>query len=112
MKNIIKIHIILVGLFNILDAGMLTNNGNIPVNVIEYNDNYRPINAKNNRSSQGRIKGQGYLIPAGQNIDLEKNATSIDVFYSPDKPGIHITINPNNSYTLNPDAPTWTVTQD
>ena len=93
-------------------AGSLTNNGNIPVNVVMYGSSYQPVNAKTGRSAQGKMRGQGYLIPAGQNIDIERGAASIDVFYSAEKPGIHVTINSSSSYTLNPDSPTWTVTTD
>lgn len=95
-------------------VGSITNNGNQHVNIVIYSNNYQPINAKTNppRSAQGRVRNQGFVIPSGQNIDLPSNAAYIDVFYSAEKPGIHAPVSPNLSYTLNPDSPTWTITQD
>lgn len=110
MKNFMITMILMLSFVTSIDAGLLTNNSNITINVVMYTNAYQP--AKNNQSALGRVRNQGYLIPAGQNIDIEKSAASIDVFYSVDKPGIHVAINPNQSYTINPDIPNWTITQD
>lgn len=107
MKKIIQVSLFLSIISTFLDAGTLTNNGNVSINVVMYKS-YQPANAGN--SPRGRIRGQGYTIATGQNIDIENGATSIDIFYSGDKPGIHANINSNNSYMINPDSPTWTIT--
>jgi len=115
MKKIIFILMPVVCMTNFMHAvGSITNNGNQNVNVVIYSSSYQPINAKTNppRSAQGRVRNQGFVIPPGQNIDLPNNAAYIDVFYSAEKPGIHAPVSPNSSYTLNPDSPTWTITQD
>ncbi len=102
--------ILMLSFVTLINAGLLTNNSNVTINVVMYTNAYQP--AKNNQSALGRVRNQGYLITAGQNIDIEKAASSIDIFYSIEKPGIHATINPNQSYTINPDIPNWTITQD
>jgi hypothetical protein len=107
MKKIIQASVFLSIICTFLDAGTLTNNGNISINVVMYK-NYQVGSLGN--SPKGRTRGQGYTIPSGQNIDIENGVTSIDIFYSAEKPGIHANINANNSYMISPDTPTWTIT--
>jgi hypothetical protein len=113
MKKII-LSLFLLGHVSISYAlGSLTNNGSVPVNVVMYNSSYRPaqkLAGQVGKSAQGRLNTQGIVIPAGNNINFLPNTASIDVFYSDIQAGIHIDINANSSYTINPDSPVWTIT--
>jgi hypothetical protein len=115
MKKII-VTLLLLGQVSLSYAvGMLTNNGSVPVNVIMYNSSYKPaqkIAGQVGKSAQGRINSPGTIIPAGNNVNFLPNTTSVDVFYSDIQAGIHVDVNLNSSYTINPDAPVWTISLD
>jgi hypothetical protein len=110
-KTILAILLLAQTIGAIAAVGSLTNNGNMPVNVVMYNSNYTA--ATSTISAKGRISAQGLIIPAGQNVDFITGTTSIDIFYgNGSQPPLHATITTNNSYTINPGSPTWSITQD
>lgn len=115
MKKIV-ITLLLLGKISLsYTLGSLTNNGSVPVNVVMYNSSYKPaqkIAGQVGRSAQGRLNSQGIVIPAGNNVNFLPNTASIDVFYSDIQAGIHVDINSNSSYTVNPDSPAWTISLD
>ena len=91
--------------------GQLTNNGNMPINVIMYGSNY--IAATKTNTARGRINSQGMLIPAGQNANFVPGTLSIDIFYgNGTEEGLHVPIQNSQNYTISPGSPVWTVTQD
>lgn len=125
MKKLILLTTTLCFLTHSIFAGTITNNGNVSINVILYN-NYTPpkidgsgnatTGVKIGTSARGRINKQGFLLQGGQNMDLGQNTNSIDIAYgNGNEPIMHVDINPNNSYTVQPgpvvNSP-WVITQD
>jgi len=109
MKNIQYFAFLLSLSQALVATGSITNNGHQPINVVFYN-NYQAASATT--SAKGRLNPQGLIIPGGQNSNIPNNATSVDIYYSDQAPGIHGPITPNSSYTVTPASPTWILTQD
>ena len=118
MKKIIMLSLLLSQTSIVFTLGMITNNSNIPVNVVMYGPNYQPVTkATSNqlgRSAQGRLNSPGTsIIAPGNNVSFSIGTTSIDIFSgNGTQPGIHVNVSANNSYTINPDSPIYTITQD
>jgi len=92
-------------------AGQLTNNGSVQVNVVMYGNNYKQKTDK--KSAQGRLNDQGIIIPAGQNVNFLPGTSHIEVYYGNGTlKGSHFDIVQNTSYTLYPGSPEWSMTQD
>lgn len=93
-----------------LQAGGLTNNGNIPINVVMYANYVAPTQ---NITAKGRLNKQGTVVPAGQNIDFIPATTSIDIYYGNGTySALHADINSNFEYTISPGPNGWVLTQD
>ena len=118
MKNKIMTILLLSQASMMLSIGMITNNSNLPINVVMYGYNYKaatPATANQpGRSAQGRLNSPGTsIIAPGNNVNFTQGTVYIDVFSgNGTQPGIHMAVSANNSYTINPDSPVYTVTQD
>ena len=92
------------------NTGQLTNNSNLPVNIVFYSNYTTPTDKY---SPKGRINPQGTIIPPGQNTSFITGTTSIDIYYNTGM--IHANVNSSNNYTIIPSSKineAWTLTLD